>query len=133
MPTAKSLAYDAPAYLAPVPFFGQTTVGASGVTPKFAAFTAMQIRAAVCTPNVASTAAGSQPLLFVKSGTATTTTTLTVLTSGAVTPLPNVLATSVALVQGDQVWLTHGTDATAVMSVGIEMYCTPGAALAAPV
>lgn len=132
MPTAKQLGYDHPAYLAPVPFFGQTTVGANGVSPKFAAFTAMQIRAVCVTPNVASTAAGSQPLMFVKSGTATTTTTLTVLTSAAVTPLTNVLATAVSLVQGDQAWVTHGTDATAVLSVGLEMYCTPGAALATP-
>ncbi len=133
MPVAKALGYDHPAYLTPYVFMGQTTVGASGVTPKFAAFTAMQIRAALCVPNDASTAAGSQPLLFIKSGTATTTTTLTALTSAAITPLTNVLATAVSLVQGDQVWLTHGTDATAVMSVGVEMYCTPGAVLAAPV
>lgn len=132
MPVSKTLAYDDNAYQVPVVFMGQTTVGANGVTPKFAAFTAMQIRAACVTPNVASTAAGSQPLMFVKSGTATTTTTLTALTSAATTPLTNVLATAVSLVQGDQVWLTHGTDATAVMSVGVEMYVTPGAALACP-
>jgi mRNA-degrading endonuclease toxin of MazEF toxin-antitoxin module len=133
MPVGKTLGYDHPAYITPIPFFGQTTVGASGVSPKFAAFTAMQIRAVCTTPNVASTAAGSQPLLFVKSGTATATTTLTALTSAAITPLTNVLATAVTLVQGDQVWVTHGTDATAVLSVGIEMYAVPGATLAAPV
>ena len=132
MPTAKTLAYDDNAYQVPVPFFGQTTVGANGVSPKFAAFTAMQIRAALVTPNVATTAAGSQPLMFVKSGTATTTTTLTVLTSGSVAPITNVLSTAVSLTQGDQVWVTHGTDATAVLSVGLEMYVTPGAALACP-
>lgn len=132
MPTSKTLAYDHIAYQAPVPFYGVTTVGASGITPKFAAFTALQIRAAMCVPNVASTAAGSQPLMFVKSGTATSTTTLTALTSGAIAVLPNLLATSVTLVAGDQVWLTHGTDATAVMSVGLEMYAVPGAALACP-
>jgi len=132
MPTAKSLAYDHPAYLTPIVFMGQTTVGANGVSPKFAAFTAMQVRAACVTPNVASTAAGSQPLMFVKSGTATTTTTLTALTSAAVAPLANVLGTAVSLAQGDQVWLTHGTDATAVMSVSVEMYATPGALVAAP-
>lgn len=132
MPTSKTLAYDHEAYRTPYPFFGQTTVGANGVSPKFAAFTAMQIRAVCLTPNVASTAAGSQPLMFVKSGTATTTTTLTVLTSGAVAVLPNLLSTAVSVVQGDQVWVTHGTDATAVLSAGIEMYLTPGAALACP-
>lgn len=132
MPVSKQLSYDHNAYLTPVAFYGQTTVGASGVSPKFAAFTALQIRACMLTPNVASTAAGSQPLLFVKSGTATTTTTLTALTSAAITPLPNLLATAVSLVAGDQVWVTHGTDATAVASIGIEMYPTPGAALACP-
>lgn len=132
MPTAKTLAYDHAAYRTPVPFYGQTTAGANGVSPKFAAFTALQIRAALVTPNVASTAAGSQPLLFVKSGTATSTTTLTVLTSASIAPITNVLSTAVSLTQGDQVWVTHGTDATAVLSVGLEMYVTPGASLACP-
>lgn len=132
MPVSKQLAYDHHAYLTPVAFLGQTTVGANGVSPKFAAFTALQIRACLVTPNVASTAAGSQPFMYVKSGTATATSTLTVLTSAAITPLPNLLATAVTLVAGDQVWVTHGTDATAVLSVGIEMYPVPGAALACP-
>lgn len=132
MPTLKTLTYDHPAYITPIIFPGQTTAGASGVSPKFGAFTAMQIRAVPVTPNVASTAAGSQPLMFVKSGTATSTTTLTALTSAAVANLPNVLATSVSLAKGDQVWLTHGTDATAVLSFGIECYLTPGASLACP-
>lgn len=131
MPVSKTLAYDHPAYQVPHVFAGQTTAGANGVSPKFGAFTAMQIRAANITPNVASTSA-SQPLMYVKSGTATTTTTLTALTSAAITNLPNLLATSVSLTQGDQFWITHGTDATAVLSFGIEAYATPGAALAAP-
>lgn len=133
MPSAKNLAYDNVAYVTPTVFMGQTTVGASGVSPKFAAFTALQIRGCVMTPNVASTAAGSQPLLFVKSGTATSTTTLTALTSAAIAVLPNILATAVTLVAGDQVWVTHGTDATAVASIAIEMYPVPGAALLGPV
>lgn len=132
MPISKTLAYDDDCYLAPYPFTGQTTVGASGVSPKFAAFTAMQIRACLVVPNVASTAAGSQPLMFTKSGTATATTTLTALTSAAILPLTNVLATAVSLAQGDQVWVTHGTDATAVLSIAIEAYATPGAAMSVP-
>lgn len=132
MPTSKTLAYDHDAYQSPIVLAGQTTVGANGVSPKFAAFTALQVRACLVTPNVASTAAGSQPLMFVKSGTATSTTTLTVLTSGSVAPLTNVLSTAVSLTQGDQIWVTHGTDATAVLSIGIEAYVTPGAALACP-
>jgi hypothetical protein len=121
MPTAKTLQYDHPAYQIPQTFFGQTAVGAAGVSPKFAAFTAMQIRSVVTVPNIASTAAGSQPLMYVKSGTATSTTTLTVLTSAATAVLTNVLATAVTL-----------ADATASLSLGIEMYPVPGAALACP-
>lgn len=127
----KSMAYDHPAYTTPYVFSGSTTAGANGTTTKFAAFTAMQIKAALTTPNVASTAAGSQPLLFVKSGTATSTTTLTALTSAAITPLTNALSTAATLVQGDQFWVTHGTDATAVLSVAIETVLTPGANLTA--
>jgi hypothetical protein len=126
MPTQKTLAYDHAAYLVPYPMTGQTTVGANGVSPKFGAFTAMQIRAVCVAPNIASTSA-SQPLLYTKSGTATATTTLTALTSAAVTPLTNVLSTAVSLAQGDQVWLTHGTDGTVSLSFGIEAYCVPGA------
>lgn len=132
MPVSKTLAYDHHAYISPVTFAGSTTVGANGTTTKFGAFTALQLRACCVAPNIATTAAGSQPLMYVKSGTATTTTTLTALTSAAVTVLPNLLSTAISLIQGDQVWVTHGTDATASLSVGIECYPTPGAALAAP-
>ena len=123
----RSMSYDHPAYVIPYIYSGVTVAGANGVSPKFAAFTAMQIKSALVTPFVASTAAGSQPLLFVKSGTATTTTTLTALTSAAITPLLNDLATDVSLAQGDVFWLTHGTDATAVLAVAIETLLTPGA------
>jgi tetraacyldisaccharide-1-P 4'-kinase len=71
MPTAKQLAYDHDVYQTPIILAGNTTVGASGVSQKFAAFTAMQLRAVVVKPNVATTAAGSQPLLYTISGTAT--------------------------------------------------------------
>lgn len=131
MPTAKTLAYDHEAYRAPVIMAGQTTAGANGVSPRFAAFTALQLRAVALRPNIASTSA-SQPLLYTISGTATTTTTLSALTSAAITVQPNVLATALSLSQGDIVYVTHGTDATASISFGIETYPTPGAALACP-
>lgn len=131
MPTAKQLGYDHVAYLAPVVMAGNTTVGAAGVSQKFAAFTALQIRAVPAKPNVASTGA-SQPLMYVVSGTATTTTTLSALTSAAITPAANVLATAVTCVQGDTIYVTHGADATASLSFAIEAYPTPGAALACP-
>jgi len=127
----KSQAYDHAAYLVPQIFSGNTTVGANGISQKFAAFTAMQIKACLTSPTIASTAAGSQPLMYTISGTTTATTTLTALTSAARTTITNALATAVALAQGDQVYVTHGTDATASLSVAIECYVTPGANLTA--
>lgn len=131
MPTAKQLAYDHDVYQTPVIHAGNTTVGANGVSQKFAAFTALQLRAVALRPNVASTSA-TQPLLYSISGTATTTTTLSAITSAAITVQPNVLATAISLVQGDVFYVTHGTDATASISFGIETYPTPGAAVACP-
>lgn len=125
------MAYDHPAYIVPHVFSGNTTVGANGISQKFAAFTAMSIRAVHSSPNIASTAAGSQPLMYTVSGTTTATTTLTVLTSAARTARTDALSTAVALARGDQVYLTHGTDATAVMSFAVECTLTPGANLTA--
>jgi hypothetical protein len=127
----QNLAYDNPAYSAPHVFAGNTTVGANGISQKFAAFTAMQIKAVQTSPNIASTAAGSQPLMYTVSGTTTATTTLTVLTSASRATRRDELATAVSLIAGDQVYLTHGTDATAVMSFAVECKLTPGAALTA--
>lgn len=127
----KNQAYDHPAYVTPYVFSGSTTAGANGTTTKFAAFTAMQIKSVTTAPNVASTAAGSQPLLYTVSGTTTATSTLTVLTSAARTARNDALSTAVTLAQGDQFYVTHGTDATAVLSVAVECYVTPGANLTA--
>jgi hypothetical protein len=127
----KQLSYDHAAYLVPHVFSGNTTVGANGISQKFAAFTAMQIKAVHSAPNIASTAAGSQPLMYTVSGTTTATTTLTVLTSAARTARTDALATPVSLARGDQVYLTHGTDATAVMSFAVECNLVGGANLTA--
>lgn len=127
----KQMAYDHPAYTAPVIYSGVTVAGANGVSPKFAAYTAQKIMSVTLGVYVASTAAGSQPLLYTKSGTATATTTLTALTSASVATINNAPATPVALAQGDQFWVTHGTDATAVLSVAIETVTVPGANLTA--
>ena len=61
-----SLRYDHPAYTTPVVFSGSTTAGLNGVTTKFCAFTAMKLKQVVNAPNLAlpTTAAGSQPLLY---------------------------------------------------------------------
>jgi hypothetical protein len=131
MPTAKNLGYDHVAYQTPYAFAGSSTAGANGVTTKFGAFTALQLRRVAYAPNIVSTSA-SQPLLYTKSGTSTTTTTLSAITSAATTAFDNVLATAISLAQGDQFWLAHGTDATLSLSVGIECYAVPGASLACP-
>lgn len=123
----QSLRYDHPAYTVPLVFSGLTAVGANGVSTKFAAFTAMKIKSVTMGPVIASTAAGSQPLLYSKSGTATATTTLTVLTSGASVAINN--AVNVSLAQGDQFWVAHGTDATTAVAVAIETVVVPGANL----
>ena len=121
----KSMAYDHAAYLTPYVFSGMSTVGANGVTTKFAAFTTMKLKQVVMGPVIASTAAGSQPLVFTKSGTTTSTTTLTVLTSAASAAIVNDV-TDVSLAQGDQFWATHGTDATATVAFAFETVVVPG-------
>lgn len=131
MPTAKQLAYDHPAYQVPHVFSDSTAAGANNATAKFAAFTAMQIRRVITAPQVASTSA-STPLMYKKSGTATTTTTLSAISSAATAAVTNVLATAVSLAAGDQFWIAHGTDATLVASVSLECYADPGASLACP-
>lgn len=121
----KSMAYDHPAYTVPVTFSGLSAVGANGVTTKWAAYTAMQLKSVIQGPVIASTAAGSQPLLFKKTGTTTTTTTLTVLTSAASAAITDDI-TAVSLARGDQFWYTHGTDATAAVAVAVEAVLVPG-------
>lgn len=122
--------YADAAYNVPYVFSGMTAAGANGVTTKFAAFTDMKLKRTVMGPVIASTAAGSQPLLYSKSGTTTSTTTLTVLTSAASAAIVNDI-TDVTLAQGDQFWVTHGTDATCTVAVAIEAGVISGATLAA--
>jgi hypothetical protein len=131
MPVSKQLQYDHHAYLSPIVHAGNTTVGAAGVSQKFAAFTALQLRAVRLRPSIASTSA-TQPLMYSVSGTTTTTTTLSAITSAAITVQDNLLATAISMAAGDFVYLTHGTDATAQVAFAIECYPTPGAALACP-
>lgn len=125
--TQISNAYDHPIYQQRVIHSGLSAAGANGVTTKFAAFTAMKIKAVISGPVIATTAAGTQPLLFSKSGTTTSTTTLTVLTSASSAAVNDALATPVTLALGDQFWYTHGTDATAAVAVAIECIVVPGA------
>lgn len=129
--TTKSMAYDHPEYTTTKVFSGSSAVGANGATTKFAAFTAMKIKSVVQGPVIASTAAGSQPLLYSKTGTTTSTTTLTVLTSAASSAIVDDLATEVTLAQGDQFWYVHGTDATCSIAVAIECVVVPGSTVTA--
>jgi hypothetical protein len=130
--TSKSMSYDHPAYLTPYVFAGHSTVGANGVSQKFAAFTAMKIKQVVHAPVLAliTTAAGSQPLLYTQSGTTTSTTTLTILTSASYAAVVDDVS-DVTLAQGDRFWYTHGTDAQVSNAVAIECVVIPGANVSA--
>ena len=121
-----NMSYDHPVYITPYVFAGGSTVGANGVTTKFAAFTAMKIKAVQYSSNTAGTSS-TTPLLFTKSGTTTATSTLTAIASAATSANNFALATAVSLVQGDQFWCTHGTDATIAVSFAIETLVVPGA------
>lgn len=120
-----SFSYDHPTYVTPFVFSGGTTVGANGVSTKFAAFTTLKIKAVQYAANTAGTSS-TTPLLFTKSGTTTATSTLTAIASAATTAVNFALATAVSLAQGDQFWVSHGTDATIAISAAIETLVVPG-------
>ena len=128
--TTKSQAYDHAAYQVPVIYSGSTTAGANGVSTKWAAFTSQKLKSVSLAPNIVSTSA-SQPVLYHKSGTTTSTYTLSAITSAATTAYNHALSTAASLTQGDQFWVAHGTDATLSLSVAVETYVTPGANLTA--
>jgi hypothetical protein len=121
----QSMSYDHPAYITPISYSGLSAVGANGVTTKFCAYTAMKIKSVTYAPVIATTASGSNPLLFTKTGTTTSTSTLTALTSASSAAVN--LAVAVTLAQGDQFWCTHGTDATAAVAFAVETLVVPGA------
>ena len=124
----KSMAYDHAAYIVPYVFSGHSAAGANGASPKWTAFTAMKLKSVQQGVVVASTSA-SQSLMYTKSGTTTSTTTLTALTSASVAPINN--AVSVDMAQGDQFWCVHGTDATTSIAWAVEANVTPGATVTA--
>jgi hypothetical protein len=121
-----SMQYDHPVYTTPYVYAGGTTVGANGLSTKFAAFTAQKIKAVQYSANVVGTSS-TTPLLFTKSGTATATTTLTAIASAATNAVDFALSTAVTLAAGDQFWVSHGTDATIAISASIETLVIPGA------
>lgn len=121
-----NFAYDHPQYTKANFYSGSTTAGANGASTKFAAHTAMKLRGIVFAPNIVSTSA-SQPVLYYKSGTTTSTATLSAITSAATAVKTNTL--NITLAQGDQFYVAHGTDATLSLSVSIEGYITSGESL----
>ena len=132
MAVSKTLAYDHPAYITPVVFSGLTTAGAVGLSTKFCAFTTSQLRRVVLAAVTVSTSS-TVPLIFSKSGTTTTTTTFTTgIASAATSACEHVLATAISLAQGDQFWVSHGTDGTIIAAAAIETYPVGGASLACP-
>ena len=120
-----SFNYDHPTYTTPYVFSGATAAGANALTTKFAAFTAMKIKAVQYASNTAGTSS-TTPLLYSKSGTTTATNTLTAIASAATSANDIALATAVTLAAGDQFWCTHGTDATIAVSFAIETLVIPG-------
>jgi hypothetical protein len=124
----QTLEYAHPVHLVPVIYSGATTAGANGVTTKFAAYTSQKVMSLTYSANIASTSA-TQPLLYSKSGTTTTTSTPTSVGSAVVSAINYAFATPLALAQGDQFWLAHGTDTTVSLSVAVETLLVPGASI----
>lgn len=123
---AQDFAYDHPQYTVAHLYSGSTTAGANGTSTKFAAHVATKLKSITFAPNIVSTSA-SQPVLYYKSGTTTSTATLSAITSAATSVKTNTL--NITLAQGDQFYVAHGTDATLSLSVSIEGYVTPGQSL----
>ena len=149
--TQKSMAYDHPAYIARLCHsFGANTAGASSVTAKFVAFTAMHVFSILATSFVVGSSSYTA-----WNGTATVTTTGTgdsiagIKVSGTATSTYGPYALDaiqgayrriqisgtgagsstadggVALAAGDTFHLVRGTDATAVEVTAIEIAVDP--------
>lgn len=126
-----ALNYDHPAYIVPYIYSGSSTAGANGTTTKWAAFTAQKLETVHYATNIASTSS-TTPLLYIKSGTTTSTRTLSAVSSAATSANRNELSTAVTLARGDQFWVAHGTDATVSLSVAIETHVIPGSDITVP-
>lgn len=118
----KDMGYDHPAYLAVLPLGG--AISGSGGALRFAAFTDTLIKSVTVKPTTAGTS-NDTVTAFKLSGTTTTTQVLTTYGS-AVATHTNVVST-LTLALGDSLSIVKGTDATGVMSVGVEMVLVPGA------
>lgn len=120
-----SMAYDHPQYTVSQGVTLGTLSGASGNSQRFAAWTNMLIKSVQLMPVTAGTSASQVYNLFVKSGTATTTTAIA--TYGSAVATTTNVTTTLTLTQGDAVWMSKGTDATDVMASALEVRVVPGA------
>lgn len=118
----KSMAYDHPAYTI------RNTLGAhitgSGGAFRFAAFTAMKLKAVALKPTTAGTS-NDTVTAFLLSGTTTTTQVLT--TYGSAATAGTRVEGTFTLAQGDALSIVKGTDATGVIACGLELELVPGA------
>ena len=128
---AKNMAYDHPAYLAVIPQTAGTITGAAGLSTKFAAFTAMQVKSITLAALVLSTGADIVSIVKVSGtlGTNTTTTTQVYGTHGSAAYLSNLTpaapASQMTLQQGDTWWVQKGADATSTFAATVELAITP--------
>ena len=126
----KSMRYDHPAYQAVIPA-AQGEVGGAATTGynKFAAFTAMILKAVQATVTVAGTA--TTHILTINKiaagGTATTSIGSVTLSTSTVGTTTNVAITSGTLAQGDIIQANTGADAAGKAAVTFELAVVPGA------
>lgn len=127
----KNMAYDHPAYLAVIPQSAGTLTGAAGLSTKFAAFTAMQVKSITLAALVLSTGADIVSVVKVTgvAGTNTTTTTQIYGTHGSGAYLSNLTpllpASQLSLQQGDTWWVQKGADATTTFAATVELAVLP--------
>jgi hypothetical protein len=127
----KSQVYDHPAYLAVYPVGLGTITGAAGITTKQAAFTSQIVKSVTIAATVLGTGTDTINVVKVTGSNGTNTTTSTTLygTSGSGSYFgnftPAVASNQVTLLQGDQWWVSKGTDATATYAVTAELLSLP--------
>ena len=144
---SKQQAYDHPAYEVPVavPTFSGGTMASGQVAGRFAAWTAMILKAAQVTITAAGTNTSTVAIVKIAAAsTATSTIKNFVVGTGTSTAVgvgtlcdigtaqgltANFNLGTLSLAQGDVVHLLNGIDLSLQFAIGIEAYITPGANL----
>lgn len=135
MALTKNMSYDHPAYTSVGMIGGAAAAGASSAPVRFAAFTAMLMKALTVTPIVAGTGTGNCTVTVEKiaaGGTAITTLAQVVMGTTAAGVTTNVVLSTSAnstFAAGDVLRVQNGADATSVLAVGIEYVINPGASV----